>query len=144
MGQFNTEKVMEEIRGEILENHLRTSDLSFTTRYYRKLVRMLEEREHLILFGAGKYGETIQMALMQEGIGTIRCFCDNSVQAAGSFFCGLEILPLQEAFLKYPDACFVITPKDYDNEILRQLVHAGVCIDNIVIFNTQNTGMVVE
>ena len=45
---------------------------------------------------------------------------------------------------QYPDACFVITPKDYENEILRQLVHMGVDVENIVIFNIKNTGLIVE
>ncbi|MCI8899528.1 MAG: hypothetical protein HFH76_02695 [Lachnospiraceae bacterium] len=141
---FNTEKVMEQLRGEIQEKQFHMSELSFTTFYYRKLIRMLEGREKLVLFGAGRYGELILRMLRQEGIQTVQCFCDNSVRRIGSCVCGLEVRSLEDVCLNYPDACFVITPKDYENEILHQLVHTGVDIANIMVFNIKNTGMVVE
>lgn len=144
MEEFNTENAMREIRESISVNHCSPGDLSFTTFYYRKLIEILKDTDELILFGAGRYGQIMFMALMQEGIRTVSCFCDNSDQVIGSFVCGVEVLSPQDAIQRYPNACFVITPKDYDNEILRQLVHAGVDIDNIVICNIKNTGMVVE
>lgn len=144
MEDFSTEKIMAEIRGEILEGHLHISDLSFTTFYYRKLIRMLKNQEELVLFGAGRYGELILKVLIQEGIQTVRCFCDNSMQVIGRCVYGMKVLSLQDAFQKYRDACFVITPQDYENEIMRQLVHTGVDVEKIVIFNIKNTGMVAE
>lgn len=144
MEEFNTEKVMLEIRRGIQERHLHMSNLSFSTFYYRKLIRLLKDQEELVLFGAGKYGELILRVLIQEEIQTVRCFCDNSKQVIGSCVCGMKVLSLQDAFQKYRDACFVITVKDYENEIMRQLVHAGVDIENIVVFNIKNTGMVAE
>lgn len=144
MGEFNTQQTMNGIRRKISGTQPHLSDLYFTTFYYRKLVKMLRERSELVLFGAGKYGETVLEALGQEGIDTIVCFCDNNERAVGTFVKGLEILSPQDALKRYPEACFVVTPKDYDNEILRQLVHMGVDIENIVIFNIKNTGLTVE
>ena len=144
MKKFNTQQAMEEIYKEIAEVKPCLSDLYFTTFYYRKLIKMLKEPKRLVLFGAGKYGETILAALKREGIDTVQCFCDNNGKAVGKIVDGLEIISPQDAVEKYPDACFVITPKDYENEILRQLVHMDVDIENIVIFNIKNTGLIIE
>lgn len=144
MEKFNTQRAMEEICHAISEEKPCLSDLHFTTFYYRKLIKMLKNPEELVLFGAGKYGGAVLAALKREGINGVRCFCDNSDKAWGNMLDGLEVISPQEAFGKYPDACFVITPKDYENEILRQLVHMGVNIENIVIFNIKNTGLIVE
>lgn len=144
MEEFRTECAMEHIHREIAAGSSCLSELSFMTFYYRKLVQMLKVPNQLVLFGAGKYGEIILDALKQEGIYSVQCFCDNSEKAIGRFVRGVEILSPQEALKRYPEACFIITPKDYENEILRQLVHMGVEIDNIVIFNIKNTGMAVE
>lgn len=144
MEQFRTQQVMNDIQKKILENRPHFSELNFTTFYYRKLVKLLKEFDRLILFGAGRYGQIVRETLLLENMDTVRCFCDNNSGAWGKDVCGLEVLSPQDAFLRYPDACFVITPKDYENEILRQLVHMGVCIDHILIFNIKNTGMAIE
>lgn len=144
MAIFDTERVMKEIHDKIVVKQPRLSDLYFTTFYYRKLIRMLKNPADLVLFGAGRYGEIVLDALKGEGIRSVRCFCDNSDKAIGNVVDGLEVLSPCDAAKRYPDACFVITPKDYENEILRQLVHMGVDIENIVIFNIKNTGLIAE
>lgn len=144
MGEFNTQQAMEKIRAEIAEGKPCLSDLHFTTFYYRKIIKMLRVPKRLVLFGAGKYGETVLAALKREGIDTVQCFCDNNSRAVGKLIDDLEIVSPQDAVDRYPDACFVITPKDYENEILRQLVHMGVDIENVMIFNIKNTGLIME
>lgn len=144
MEEFRTECVMKKIRKQISTAPICLSKLSFTTFYYRKLIHMLKASEQIVLFGAGRYGEAVFDMLRQESIDSVQCFCDNSDKVIGNLVCGVKILSPQEAFKRYPNACFIITPKDYENEILRQLVHMGVEIDNIVIFNIKNTGMAVE
>lgn len=144
MREFNTQQAMEEIYEEIAKEKPCMSDLYFTTFYYRKLIKLLRKSPQLVLFGAGKYGEAILAALKREGIDTVQCFCDNNGKAVGSMVDGLKIISPQDAVEQYPEACFVITPKDYENEILRQLVHMGVDIENIVVFNIKNTGLIIE
>ncbi len=144
MEEFTTKQAMEEIHQEIARVKPHLSDLHFTTFYYRKLIWMLQEPEKIVLFGAGKYGSVILAALKREGIISVRCFCDNNNKSIGRFIDGLEIISPQDALEQYPDACFVITPKDYENEILRQLVHMGVQIEKIVIFNIKNSGLIAE
>lgn len=144
MAEFTTQQAMKDIQEALSVAKPHLSDLHFTTFYYRKLVRILKEQKELILFGAGKYGTAILAALKQERIDSVRCICDNNGKLIGQLIDGLEVISPQDALEQYPDACFVITPKDYENEILRQLVHMGVAIENIVIFNIKNTGLVVE
>ena len=144
MTEFTTQQAMKEIREELSKTQPRLSDLHFTTFYYRKLIRLLKEQKELVLFGAGKYGAVVLAALKREGIDSVRCLCDNNGKVIGQLIDGLEVISPLDAQKQYPGACFVITPKDYDNEILRQLVHMKVSIDNIVIFNIKNTGLVVE
>lgn len=144
MVEFDTQQVMEEIHKNISEAQPCLGDLHFTTFYYRKLIKMLKNPTELVLFGAGRYGEIVLSALKGDGISSVRCFCDNSDKAIGNIIDELEVLSPQDALKRYPNACFVITPKDYENEILRQLVHMGVDIENIVIFNIKNTGLIVE
>ena len=144
MVEFDTQQVMKEIHEKISAEQPCLSDLYFTTFYYRKLVKMLKEPTDLILFGAGMYGEIVLSALKGEGIRSVRCFCDNSDKAVGNIVDGMEVLSPADAVNRYPDACFVITPKDYENEILRQLIHMGVAIEKIVVFNIKNTGLAVE
>ncbi len=136
MAEFTTQQVMKEIQEELSKTMPHLGDLYFTTFYYRKLIRLLKEQKELVLFGAGKYGIAILAALKREGISNVRCFCDNNDE--------LPVISPEDALEQYPDACFVITPKDYENEILRQLVRMGVDIESIVIFNIKNTGLIVE
>lgn len=144
MGEFNTQQIMTEIKNKISIGRPGLSELHYTTFYYRKLIMMLKERTKLVLFGAGIYGEKVLAALLQEGIETVQCFCDNSDKTWGKVIDGLQVCSPQEAVKRYPGACFVITPKDYENEILRQLFHLGIDIENILIFNIKNTGIVEE
>ena len=144
MAEFTTQQVMKEIQEELSKTMPHLGDLYFTTFYYRKLIRLLKEQKELVLFGAGKYGIAILAALKREGISNVRCFCDNNEKALGKTVDGLPVISPEDALEQYPDACFVITPKDYENEILRQLVRMGVDIESIVIFNIKNTGLIVE
>lgn len=144
MKEFNTRQVMEEIHEGIAEVKPCMSDLHFTTSYYRKLIRMLKEPEKLVVFGAGKYGRIVLAALKREGINTVQCFCDNDGKVIGKFINGLEVFSPKDAMERYTGACFVVTPKDYENEILRQLICMNVSVENIVLFNIKNTGLVVD
>ena len=144
MERFNTVSVMEQIYEEISDRQLYQRELHYTTYYYRKMIQRLSNRELIIIFGAGKFGQSILESLQMEGINSVKYFCDNNSKTTGSYVQGLEVLAPQEATERYPNACYVISPIDYENEILGQLLNLNIKIDNIVIFNTKNTGMAVE
>lgn len=141
MEQFNVEKVMHSLQREIREKGLCTEELSHVTSYHNKLIKKLRLREELVIFGAGTFGKRVVEDLKQHGISGIQCFCDNSAKVIGKRIGEFEVLSPEKAWKSYPDACFVITTKWYENEILSQLIHMGVSIDNILTFNLKLAGL---
>lgn len=141
MKEFKVEEVMNTIRKEIKEKGACTDELSYITTYHNKLIKQLKTKKELVIFGAGMYGKSILDDLEQHGIMTIKCFCDNNTKSIGKKIGDYEVLAPQEAWKKYPEACFIITPKLFKNEILIQLIQMGISIDNILTFNVQLAGM---
>ena len=144
MEQFAVEQVMDSIRKEIKDKGLCTDELSYISPYHNKMIKKLKACHELIIFGAGVYGKILIEDLKQHGISTIKCICDNDTKVIGKEIEGYEVILPEEAMKAYPDACFVITPKGYENEILSQLFHLGVKIENILIFNFKLTGLEIE
>ncbi len=143
MAKFDVEEVMAELRERIIKEQMRPGNLQYATYYYRRMIQRLSEKKELVIFGAGKYGQGVLDVLRLERIGTIACFCDNNDKMIGTCIQGVEVLSLHEATKRYADACYIVTPIDYENEILQQLLCAGIKSENIVIYNTRNTGMVI-
>lgn len=139
MGNFNTQEVMCEIRQKIAEQQKENDSFIHPNKYYEKMLGQMKEQESLIIFGAGKYGEVLSQDLKLREINTVQCFCDNKINT--KYVNGLEVLSPQEAIERFPNACYVITPRNYENEIVRQLIHLGVTIDDIIILNVKNTGL---
>lgn len=139
MEKFDVEKVMENIRTEIAQKQLNSGMLSFTTPYYRKMIAYLKSQSEIVIFGAGKFGKTIVEDLRQQGMDTIKCFCDN--KATTEQINGIKVLLPKDAVRLYPNACYIIVSKLYENEMLSQLIHFGIEIDNIRIFNVDSTGL---
>ena len=142
MEKFTVETVMNKLREDIRKQKLRSVDLSYTTYYHHKSIREFETFGRIVIFGAGRYGEIALADMVQNGIEAVVCFCDNS--ASGDSVNGVEVISPGEAVERYPDAYYVITPKDYSNEILTQLVNMGITVDHIRIYNLLNTGLIAE
>lgn len=140
MENFIVENVMNMLREDIRKEKLCSSDLSFTTYYHHKSIQEFKTFDRIILFGAGRYGEIALDDMLQHGIDAVRCFCDNS--AAGSSIKGVEVISPKEAAALYPNVYFVITPKDYQNEMLVQLVNMGISVDHIRLYDLLNTGLI--
>lgn len=141
MEQFAVEEVMNRIRREIRDKGLRVDELSYISPYHNRMMKRLKLCSELVIFGAGEYGKTTLEDLERYGISTVKCVCDNDKHAAGREMRGYKVLSPEEALETYPNACFVITPMGYENEILIQLVHMGVKIENAVVFNLRITGL---
>lgn len=140
MEKFDVEKVMENIRTEISQKQLNSGMLSFATLYYRKMIEYLKSQSEIVIFGAGKYGTIVVEDLLQHGFDTIKCICDN--KAAVEPINGIKVLLPKDAVKLYPNACYVIVSKLYENEMLSQLIHLGIEIDNTRIFNLESTGLI--
>ncbi len=136
---FNTEETMKEIHEKIRRSGCCNDELGFISPYHNKIIRNCLGREQLVIFGAGVYGELILKDLLDHKANNICCFCDN--KQAGTALLGYDVLTPAEAFEKYPQATFVITPRLYENEILWQLDDIGVRATNIIIVNMLETGL---
>lgn len=141
MGQFAVEEVMRRIREEIKDKGMCIDELGYIRPYHSRMMERLKTYGELIIFGAGEYGKTTAEDLEKCGISTVRCICDNNKQLAGKEIRGHKVLSPEDAFEAYPDAGFIITPREYENEILAQLIHMGVKIENAVIFNLVTAGL---
>jgi FlaA1/EpsC-like NDP-sugar epimerase len=139
---FNVEETMQKIREDIKNDGVKVDDLSYVTNYHARILKMIRQKEELVIFGSGLYGKVLLNDLDKAGISEVKCFCDNNKDNVGKQIGNLDILSPQEAYSKYPKACFVVTPKEYENEILRQLIGMGVSVDNIILFNAETARMV--
>lgn len=144
MEQFAVEDVMKRIRGEIRDKGLCIDELSYISPYHNRMMKRLKLCKELIIFGVGKYGQLTLEDLEQHGISTVKCICDNNKKVIGKKIRGYGVLSPEDAFANYPNASFVITPSEYENEILAQLIHMGVKIENAIIFNVKITGLEID
>ncbi len=136
---FDTEEVMNQIRSKISEEKRTTDELGYISSYHNKMVKKCLERKKLVIFGAGVYGEMFLSDLIMHKADNICCLCDN--KQAGKTVLGYEVLTPSEALKEYLDATFVITPRQYENEILEQLDGMGVKVSNILILTMLETGL---
>jgi FlaA1/EpsC-like NDP-sugar epimerase len=133
--KVDVREIVESLKKEIEKGHNTAALLSQEGRYFENRMSEYKKQENIVIFGAGNYGRTLYKMLDREGMGEkVCCFCDNSIVEGNSNFNGVEILSVNEAYSKYPKAFYIITPRMYENEILRQLVKLGVGINNISIF----------
>lgn len=64
------------------------------------------EKRGLCLYGAGFWGKTAYDIFDKLGL-KATCFCDDDIQKQNSQYCGLEVLSLEAACVKYPDAVYI-------------------------------------
>lgn len=139
MESFSTEKVMKMLRQEIYEQGFNYGMLRFTTSYYRRIISRVMQAKEIIIFGAGDYGKLLLNDFKLYKNINIVCFCDN--EKNGYRIDGVYIINPKEAREKYPDATYVISPKGYENEILKQLTDMNISISNILIAELNETGL---
>lgn len=138
---FNTELVMKELRQEIQQNEGYKEPLSYMTEYFLRSINKLKQEKDVFIFGCGVYGKLLYDNLSALRMENIRGFCDNNKNLSGTTYKGCNIYLPQEVMDKFPDACFVITPLGYENEILQQLLDMKVGNKKIFIMNMLYTGL---
>lgn len=107
----------------------------YSTEYSSRRINVYKEQPQLVIMGAGSYGKKICSILSMEGLeDRIVCLCDNSVSRQGTKYNGWNIYSPLEAYEKFPIAMFIISPKGFEDEMIRQLVHLGVDIEKISTF----------
>lgn len=85
----------------------------------------LQEREKLVCFGAGDFGQKFAKICQEKGI-TISYFCDNNPKKWGTNLCGVPICSLEEILEKKEKWVFVLSNQKYQDEIELQLEKKGI------------------
>lgn len=139
--RFCTESVMESIKKEIEDRKIPIKRQYLASEYYEKRMKEYKKQDEIVIFGSGNYGRDLYKMMIQEGIQSVRCFCDNGAARQHKQLSGLEILSPDEAIEKFPNAMYIVTPKGYGDEIMRQLVGMGIDVRHISIFTMELTGL---
>ncbi len=84
------------------------------------------EEKPIVLFGVLAMGSIAKKSLDNLGK-AVQCFCDNNKKKQGTIIEGLEVLSVQEAYNKYPDAKIIICSfrKETVDEVKKQLKKIG-------------------
>ena len=81
-------------------------------------------RKTLVLLGAGQAGSNIARQISEKY--EVLCFADNAEEKQGTVLAGLEIVSLQEALARHPDAvCTCVLDKEREIAMLAQLDELG-------------------
>lgn len=129
----NVEAIMHQIKSEINESDITLSQKHLLSKYYDRRIEECRNQKEIVIFGSGHYGKTLYNYLRQERITSVVCFCDNNKEQQGKKIFDLEILSLEQVCHMYPNAYYLVTPKGYENEILRQLILNNIPIEKISI-----------
>ncbi len=140
---FRVENIVEDLRKEILDRNTSVAEKHLASKYYERCVERIRGSEGAVIVGAGVYGRRFYEMLTEEGLrDRIVCFCDNSSERRGFNALQGEVISVEDAVEKHPNALFVITPRFFENEIMQQLGKLGVPTERIMIFTFAYTGLV--
>lgn len=132
---------IEEIVQDIVRETGSETDDPFLTPYYFKCIDRLRQSEKIIIVGAGFYGRNLYKILKQNNINTVKCFADNACKRYRNGIYDIDVLSLQDAAAQNDGAYFVITPRYYYMDLVRQLLRLGVDVDRIDCFIVSDTGL---
>lgn len=139
--EFYTEDVMASIKKQIRDENISVRKQYLANGYYeRKMVEYRKQKE-IVIFGSGNYGKELYKMLKKEEIHTVKCICDNGTVRQGEKMGELDILSPREAIDQFPEAMYIITPRGYGDEILRQLVDMGINVQQISVFVLELTDL---
>ncbi len=98
--------------------------------YYEKICN----HNDIVIFGAGRIGQSCLASLIGNDIRKARCFVDNNESLRGRVIMELPIISFEEAHLRYPDALYILAIGDgHSIEGYRQLEDLGIAESNICV-----------
>ncbi len=100
--------------------------------YAKEALKLLRDKDDIVLFGAAEYGKIICNYLLDYNIRPL-CYCDNSVEKIGSTWNGLDIIPPNEIKENH----FVVITCNAFREITNQLIEYGLQEDHIFFFDVK-------
>lgn len=139
--KFYTENIMKSIKKEIKDKKIPMKRQYLANDYYEKRMEEYRQQDEIVIFGSGNYGRDLYKMMTLEGIHSVQCFCDNGAAKQNRKLRGLKILSPEEAVERFPDAMYIVTPKGYGDEIMRQLMDMGINIRHISVFIMELSGL---
>lgn len=140
---FQIQNIIAEIKENIASQNISVTKQYLASSYYERMMAEFKEQKEIVIVGSGVYGLRLyEMLEVEKASSAIKCFCDNSNERQELQIKNLDVLSVREAVLYHPDAYYIITPKKYENELLRQLIHLGITVDRIAIYIFMHTGLV--
>lgn len=100
--------------------------------YAKEAIKVLSDKEDIVLFGAAEYGKIICDYLLEHDIRPL-CYSDNSIEKIGKTWNGLDIISPSEINKKQ----FVIITCNAFREITSQLTGYGLQKDQIFFFDVK-------
>lgn len=137
--KFDTDAVMESIAAQTDDTNTPIESLRLFQLHYRKALAEIRQAGELVIFGCGAEGRALLHDIREYHIARVKAFCDNNAALHGQTIDAMEVIPPTElASGKYSDVLVAITPKNYSNEILKQLSRLGVPVANILVVDTED------
>ena len=140
---INVEKCCEAIKEEILCRQITVSEQYLASPYYDRWIDEFRHQNQIVIVGAGFYAMRLLEMLRLEGLREkVSTICDNNKAKHGTMINGIGVISIEEAAEMYADAYYIITPKQYENELLRQLTGLHIPVKHIAIWTFAYTGLV--
>lgn len=82
------------------------------------------------IFGAGRIGQFLHVMIICDGQ-DLEAYCDNNVRMQGSEILKVQVMSLEDAAIRYPDAVYIVANKYHAREMEGQLRRLGIPEDRI-------------
>lgn len=99
----------------------------------------IRAEDEIVLFGTGIRGNAVYVFLMNNGIDSIKAFCDNDTGKQGKSLYGVDIMSPDGAVSAYPNAKYIITSPSLEKPMRQQLAELGIDQSRICLY-TMSTG----
>lgn len=96
------------------------------------IIQAVGDKKQIVVFGCSKIGLTVAGRIKDEKEMRTIVFADNDAGKIGTTVAGIHVLSAKEAFLKYPDALYIISSQNGFKQIGSQLLQLGVNKKNIL------------
>lgn len=119
--------------GDIGETHKFNQDRTMLKRDLLQIAKIFREKEEIVIFGAGKYGEVMAELNYIFLKGNVVAICDNYINKLNRKVSGLLVEEPKETVLKHKSAFYIIANKQKAQEILDQLRDYGISRDSVYL-----------
>ena len=130
LGFFMTADEQQEYREQVIKQ----------THYekWKVLLSSCIESEDVVLFGYGKYGKRLVEELLNNKVTNVRAIADNCANEKNEEYKGIPIISVEQAFVDYPSALWVISSQKYAKDMQKQLLEIGVAQECIRFYLTRS------